>query len=100
MEATFLDRVEDRWNVLRRSSGCGHIRSVVLRPTISELLIRVQTNEATATVTARQAMQTLDISVHRFKNNQVLSDGPCRSELELDRRLLKLCTELSASPLA
>lgn len=100
MNTSFLSRVENRWNILRRSPGCGHIRSFITCPSTTELVIKIQTNEATATITARQAMNTLEVSVHRFKDRRILSEGSCRSDAELDHRLRRLCTELSVSPFA
>ena len=100
MDQSFLSFVEERWDVLRRSPGSGHIRSVASRPEPTTLEIRIETNEAKATITARSAMKSLAVSVHRFKDQRVLSDGPCGSMAEADRRLQSLWVELSASPFA
>lgn len=45
-------------------------------------------------------MKSLTVSVHRFEDQRVLSDGPCGSMAEADRRLQSLWVELSASPFA
>ena len=100
MDTPFLTQVEDRWNALRRMPSCVHARSEASREGASHLVIRVETGEAQATITAIEGLKTLDITVHRFKEEKVLSEGPCTSDLELDRRLRSLCTELSASPFA
>ena len=96
----FLSLVEDRWNALRRAPGSAHMRSMASRPEPSKLEIRVETSEAHALITAREAMKVLTVSVHRFKDRRVLSDGPCHSSAEVDRRLQSLWVDLSASPFA
>jgi hypothetical protein len=100
METPFLSQVEDRWNAMRRMPSCAHARSTASRPGITSLVIQVETREAQATITASEALRRLDIVVHRFKQESVLCDGPCASDLDIDRRLRSLCTELSASPFA
>ena len=62
--------------------------------------LRVETGEAKAMIVATQALRTLDITVQRFREERVLSDGPCHSVHEIDQRLRSLCTDLSASPFA
>jgi hypothetical protein len=71
-----------------------------LTPDPSKLQIRIETSEAKASITAREAMKSLTISVYRFKDQRVLSDGPCDSNAEVDRRLQALWVDLSASPFA
>lgn len=100
METSFLTQVEDRWNALRRMPSCVHARSEASRQDTTRLVIQVETGEAKATITAAEGPRTLDITVYRFKDERVLSEGPCPSHLELARRLRSLCTELSASPFA
>jgi hypothetical protein len=100
METPFLSQVEDRWNAMRRMPSCTHARSVASRLGTTNLVIQVETREAQATITASEALRTLDIVVHRFKQESVLCEGPCPSDLDIDRRLRSLCTELSASPFA
>jgi hypothetical protein len=98
MDAAFLSRVERRWSSLCRASGTAQARNVTSRPSNSELLIEVETREAKATIAARETPPSLRIVVHRFKDERVLCDGSCPTDLELDRRLGLLCTDLSASP--
>ena len=98
MDAAFLSRVERRWSSLCRASGTAQARNVTSRPSNSELLIEVETREAKATIAARETPPSLRIVVHRFKDERVLCDGNCPTDLELDRRLGLLCTDLSASP--
>lgn len=100
MDTSFLTQVEDRWNALRRMPSCVHARSEASRKGASHLVIRVETGEAKATITATEGLRTLDITVCRFKDERVLTEGPCPSDLEVDKRLRSLCTELSASPFA
>jgi hypothetical protein len=100
MAHNFLSFVEDRWNALRRAPGSAHMRSMASRPDPSKLQIRIETSEAKASITAREAMKSLTISVYRFKDQRVLSDGPCDSNAEVDRRLQALWVDLSASPFA
>lgn len=100
MDAAFLDQVESRWRALSRSASAAPCRSRVSRPGTTELRIEVETNEARAVIAAWEASRTLRIVVHRFKDERVLFDGRCSTELELERKLGALCTELSASPFA
>jgi hypothetical protein len=100
MEAPFLSQVEDRWNAIRRMPSCAPARSTASRPGSGRLVIHVETGEAKAMIVASQALRTLDITVQRFKEERVLSEGPCHSDHEVDQRLRSLCTELSASPFA
>jgi hypothetical protein len=100
METPFLSQVEDRWNAMRRMPSCAPARSTASRPGSGRLVIRVETGEAKATIAAMEALRTLDITVQRFKEERVLSEGPCHSDHEVDQRLRSLCTELSASPFA
>ena len=98
MDVAFLSRVERRWSSLCRAPGTAETRNVTFRPSSSELLIEVETREAKATIAAREAPPSLSIVVRRFKDERVLCEGPCPTDLELDRRLGLLCTDLSASP--
>lgn len=100
METPFLSQVEDRWNAMRRMPSCAPARSTASHPGSGRLVIRVETGEAKAMIVATQALRTLDITVQRFKEERVLSEGPCHSVQEIDQRLRSLCTELSASPFA
>lgn len=100
METPFLAQVEDRWTAMRRMPSCCLARSAASRPGSGRLVIRVETGEAKATISAAEAQRTLDITVQRFKEERVLSEGPCHSDHEVDQRLRSLCTELSASPFA
>ena len=100
MDNAFLAYVEGRWDSLRRAPGSASIRSMASRPDPSKLQIRIETSEAKASITAREAMKSLTISVYRFKDQRVLSDGPCDSNAEVDRRLQALWVDLSASPFA
>jgi hypothetical protein len=100
METPFLSQVEDRWNAMLRMPSCAPARSTASRPGSGRLVIRVETGEAKATIAATEPLRTLDITVQRFKEERVLSDGPCHSDHEVDQRLRSLCTELSASPFA
>lgn len=100
MDLAFLSRVERRWSALCRVPGTAQSRNVISRPSNSELLIEVETREAKATIAARETPPSLRIVVHRFKDERVLCEGNCPTDLELDRRLGLLCTDLSASPFA
>ena len=100
MDTPFLTRVESRWNALSRAPGSAQARSLASRPSGTELLIEIRTREARATITARETSRTLRIVVHRFKDERVLFDGSCPTDLDLERRLGSLCTDLSASPFA
>ena len=100
MDQSFIARVENRWNLLRGAPCYGHIASVLSRPNESRLIIKIKTNDATATVTATEQLSTLEISVHRFKNEQLLYRGPCSTDSEIDRRLQTLLIDISASPFA
>ena len=100
MDQSFIARVENRWNLLRGAPCYGHIANVISRPSVSRLIIKIKTNEATATVTATEQLSTLEISVHRFKNEQLLYRGPCSTDSEIDRRLQTLLIDISASPFA
>ena len=85
---------------MQRTLSCVQLHSVATRPSLTELLIEIETNEAKASIIARERQKTLDIAVHRFRNRQILSQGSCESEYEIDRRLNSLCANLSASPFA
>ena len=98
MKVTFLSRVERRWSALCRAPGAAHTRDVISHPSNSELLIEVETREAKATIAARESPPSLSIVVLRWKDERVLCEGSCPTDLELDRRLGLLCTDLSASP--
>ena len=100
MDLAFLSRVERRWSALCRVPGTAQSRNVISRPSNSELLIEVETREAKATIAARETPPSLRIVVRRFKDERVLCEGGCPTDLELDRRLGLLCTDLSASPFA
>jgi hypothetical protein len=66
----------------------------------ARLIIKIQTNEAKATITATEQLSTLELIVHRFKNEKMLFRGSCSTNSEIDRRLLSLLIDLSASPFA
>jgi hypothetical protein len=100
MDVAFLSKVERRWSSLCRAPGTAHIRNLTSRPSNSELLIEVETSEAKATIAAREAPPALRIVVRRFKDERVLCEGSCPTDIELDRRLGLLSTDLSASPFA
>jgi hypothetical protein len=100
MEQSFTSRVENRWNYLRGAPHYSHIVSVISRPNSSLLIIKIQTNEAKATITATEQLSTLELIVHRFKNEQMLFRGSCSTNSEIDRRLQSLLIDLSASPFA
>lgn len=100
MATPFLSLVEQRWNARRRAPSSVPARSHATRPSPAELLIEVETTEARATIAASEHPRTLHIVVHRFKNDQVVFDGPCTTDAALDRGLDALCTDLSASPFA
>jgi hypothetical protein len=67
MDQSLLSFIEERWDVFRCAPGAGHIRSVAFRPEPTKLEISIETNEAKATITAKSAMKSLTVSVHRFK---------------------------------
>lgn len=100
MDSNFLSRVERRWNYFSRAPSTVQARNIISKPSNSELLIEVETREAKATIAARETPPTLRIVVRRFKDERVLCEGSCPTDLELDRRLGLLCTDLSASPFA
>jgi len=54
MEQSFTSRAENRWNYLRGAPHYSHIVSVISRPNSSLLIIKIQTNEAQATITATE----------------------------------------------
>ena len=100
MEQSFTTRVENRWNYLRGAPHYSHIVSEISRPSSSRLIIKIQTNEAKATITATEQLSTLELTVQRFKNEQSLFRGSCSTNSEIDRRLQTLLIDLSASPFA
>lgn len=100
MDTPFLCGIESRWNALSRAPGSAQVRSVASRPNEAELLIEVLTSEARATISAREASRHLRIVVQRFKDERVLCDGTCPTDLERERWLGLLCNDLSASPFA
>jgi hypothetical protein len=100
MQTPFLSFVEDRWNLLHKTSICRTSPSVARRPSSDQLLIEIETREAKARISARESLRTLDITVHRFKDEKSLSDGGCANDAEADRRLRSLLIDLSASPFA
>ena len=100
MDSNFLSTVERRWSALCRAPGTAQARNVISKPSNSELLIEVETREAKATIAARETPPSLRIVVRRFKDERVLCEGSCPTDLELDRRLGLLCTDLSVSPFA
>ena len=100
MEKSFTNRVENRWNYLRGAPHYSHIVSEISRPSSSRLIIKIQTNEAKATITASDQLSILELTVHRFKNEQSLYRGSCSTNSEIDRRLQTLLIDLSASPFA
>ena len=100
MDTPFLFGIESRWNALSRAPGSARIRSFATRPSGTELLIEVSTSEARATISARETSQYLRIVVQRFKDERVLCDGTCPTDLERERWLGLLCDDLSASPFA
>jgi hypothetical protein len=100
MDTDFLSLVEDRWNALRRAADCAQTLSVASRPAPRQLLIEVETREAKATIAAQETPRTLEITVYRFRNVRTLCEGFCATEAELERRLVSLSVDLSASPFA
>ena len=100
MEESFTARVESRWNYLRGAPCYSHIVSASSRPSPSRLIINIQTNETTATITASKQLSTLELTVHRYKKEQLLFRGSCSTNSEIDRRLQSLLIDLSASPFA
>jgi hypothetical protein len=100
MEKPFLSHVEERWNALRLEARCATARSTLTRPDRGQLRIAIETREARASVIAREALRTLDITVHRFRDDRTLAEGPCASDADVDRRLQRLFTDLTASPFA
>ena len=68
MEQSFTTRVENRWNYLRGAPHYSHIVSEISRPSSSRLIIKIQTNEAKATITATEQLSTLELTVHRLLN--------------------------------
>ena len=100
MDLAFLSKVERRWSSLCRAPGTAQVRNVISKPSNSELLIEVETREAKAAIAARDTPPSLRIVVRRFKDERVLCEGSCPTDLELDRRLGLLCTDLSVSPFA
>ena len=100
MEQSFTNRVENRWNYLLATPHYSHIISKISRPSTSRLIIKIQTNEAKATITATDQLSILELTVHRFKNEQSLYRGSCSTNSEIDRRLQTLLIDLSASPFA
>ena len=61
MEQSFTSRAENRWNYLRGAPHYSHIVSVISRPNSSLLIIKIQTNEAKATITATEQLSTLEL---------------------------------------
>jgi hypothetical protein len=100
MDMPFLSHVEERWNALRLQARCTTARSTLSRPQPGHLRIAIETHEARASVTAHEALRTLDIVVHRFKDDRTLAEGPCASNADADRRLQRLYIDLTASPFA
>ena len=100
MDKSFLALVEARWNETCRSAGGTRISTVASRPSADELILGVTTSEARAQIKAREALRTLEISVARFKDEKTLSEGPCGSDSEMDRKLRSLLIDLTASPFA
>ncbi len=100
MEQSFTTRVENRWNYLRGAPHYSHIVSEISRPSSSRLIIKIQTNEAKATITASDQLNILELTLHRLKNEQSLYRGSCSTNSEIDRRLQTLLIDLSASPFA
>ena len=100
METPFLSHVEERWNALRLEARSASARSTLTRPQPGQLRIAIETPEARASVTAHEAQRTLDIVVHRFRDDRTLAEGPCASDAEADRRLQRLYIDLTASPFA
>jgi hypothetical protein len=84
MEQSFTNRVENRWNYLRGTPHYSHIVSEISRPSSSRLIIKIQTSEAKATITASDQLSILELTVHRFKNEQSLYRGSCSTNSEID----------------
>jgi hypothetical protein len=78
--------------------GAAEMRCLVSRPSSSELLIEVVTGEAHARIAAREHMRMMQVVVRRFKNEKILFDGSGATDLEMERVLGSLLTDLSASP--
>jgi hypothetical protein len=100
MEQSFTSRVENRWNYLRGAPHYSNFVCSISRPSSSLLIIKIQTNEAKATITATEQLSTLELFVHKFKNEQLLFRGSCYTNSEIDRRLQSLLVDLSVSPFA
>ena len=95
VNSSFVDLVETRWASLAGSNFSVKPSTVVSRRTADQLVLDVRGENATARIDARAALRTLHITVSRFKDEKVLSEGPCNTESDLDRKLRSLLIDLS-----
>jgi hypothetical protein len=96
MESPFLERIESRWASLTRSHVGVEISTAVSRRKADHLSLEIRTENATAQITAREALRTLEITVSRFKDQRTLCAGACNTDIDLDRKLRALLIDLSA----
>ena len=96
MNPPLLELVETRWASLARSGFSSPLSTVVVHRTADQLLLEVRAEKATARIDARQALRTLEITVSRFKDQRVISEGACNTDVELDRKLRSLLIDLTA----
>jgi len=96
MESPFLERIESRWASLTRSHVGVAISTAVCRRKADHLSLEIRTENATAQITAREALRTLEITVSRFKDQRTLCAGACNTDIDLDRKLRALLIDLSA----
>lgn len=96
MELAFIERVDSRWASLIRNHVGVEISTVASRRTADHLCLEIRTENATAQITAREALRTLEITVSRFKDQRTLCEGACNTDIDLDRKLRALLIDLSA----
>ncbi|MBU3671159.1 MAG: hypothetical protein FGM43_01325 [Sinobacteraceae bacterium] len=95
VDSSFVDLVETRWASLARGNFSVKLSTVVSRRTADQLALDIRSETATARIDARAALRTLHITVSRFKDERVLSEGACNTEIDLDRKLRSLLIDLS-----
>ena len=100
MDFPYLSLVVKTWNTVRNAPSCVPVRTQTHKPTLDELLIEVETNEARATIVARESNRSLQIRVQRFKAEVFICDDSSLTKLAVKEKLVLLCNELSASPFA
>jgi hypothetical protein len=96
VELAFIERVNSRWATLIRNHVGVEISTVGSRRTADHLSLEIRTENATAQITAREALRTLEITVSRFKDQRTLCAGACNTDIDLDRKLRALLIDLSA----